>query len=139
MAMVTPPVALAAYAGASIARSCFWKTGIVACRIGIVRYILPCLFVYKSWAGLLLDASTGQIVVQFRFCLIGCAAIAGTIIGHFFGLRLRAWWRLLLLLAALTIFYPFSTLIVKLAAVVFIFSFVDGPLLNHFRAKDSSA
>lgn len=43
---ITPPVALAAYAGASIAGSNPWRTGIEAFRIGAPAFLLPYAFVY---------------------------------------------------------------------------------------------
>ena len=44
IADITPPVALAAYAGASIARSDPMKTGITASRLGIAAFIVPYVF-----------------------------------------------------------------------------------------------
>jgi TRAP transporter 4TM/12TM fusion protein len=43
---ITPPVALAAYAGAGIARSDPWKTGLSAFQLGIAGFIIPFMFVY---------------------------------------------------------------------------------------------
>jgi len=43
---ITPPVALAAYAGAGIARSDPWKTGLAAFQLGIAGFIIPFMFVY---------------------------------------------------------------------------------------------
>jgi TRAP-type uncharacterized transport system fused permease subunit len=47
MAMVTPPVALAAYAAASIAGSDIMKTGITAFRFALVGFTLPYIFIYR--------------------------------------------------------------------------------------------
>ena len=44
MSMVTPPVALAAFAAANIAQSDHWKTGWTATRVGWCSYIIPFLF-----------------------------------------------------------------------------------------------
>ncbi|MGH8689275.1 MAG: TRAP transporter permease [Burkholderiales bacterium] len=46
MSMVTPPVALAAYAAANIARTDAGRTGWMAARIGWASYLVPFLFVY---------------------------------------------------------------------------------------------
>ena len=43
---ITPPVALAAYAAAGIARSDPWKTGVAAFQLGIAGFIVPFMFVY---------------------------------------------------------------------------------------------
>lgn len=42
---ITPPVALAAYAASGIAKTDPWTTGWVACRMGLVSYIVPFAFV----------------------------------------------------------------------------------------------
>lgn len=47
MAMVTPPVALAAYATASIAGSGVMQTGMAAFRFSLVGFTLPYMFVYR--------------------------------------------------------------------------------------------
>lgn len=45
ISFITPPVALAAIAAASIAKSDPWKTGIWAMRLGLINFVLPFLFV----------------------------------------------------------------------------------------------
>jgi TRAP transporter 4TM/12TM fusion protein len=42
---ITPPVALAAYAASGIAKTDPWMTGWVACRMGLVSYLVPFAFV----------------------------------------------------------------------------------------------
>ncbi|MDO8957692.1 MAG: TRAP transporter permease, partial [Deltaproteobacteria bacterium] len=44
---ITPPVALAVYAGAGLAGSNMWKTGLAAVRIGAPGFIIPFMFVYE--------------------------------------------------------------------------------------------
>src|SRR5438477_664188 len=46
LSLITPPDCLATYAAAAIAKSDFWATGWVGLRLGIVAYIVPCVFVY---------------------------------------------------------------------------------------------
>ena len=46
LSMITPPVALAAYAGASLAETPPMKTGFAAWRIGLVGFIVPFMFAY---------------------------------------------------------------------------------------------
>ena len=60
MAMVTPPVALAAYATASIAGSGVMQTGIAAFRFALVGFTLPYMFVYRP-ALLLMSADGGRL------------------------------------------------------------------------------
>jgi TRAP transporter 4TM/12TM fusion protein len=67
---ITPPVALAAYAGAGIARSDPWKTGLAAFQLGIAGFIIPFMFVYApellmigSWTAILLAVCTAAFGV----------------------------------------------------------------------------
>jgi len=56
MSMVTPPVALAAYASASIAKAKIMQTGLAAFRFSLVGFTLPFMFVYRP-ALLLMDGT----------------------------------------------------------------------------------
>jgi len=47
LSAITPPVAMAAYAGATVAQAPFMKTAVTACRLGIVAFIMPFVFMYK--------------------------------------------------------------------------------------------
>ena len=58
MSMVTPPVALAAYTAASIARSGIMKTAFAAFRFALVGFTLPYMFVLRP-ALLMLDSEGG--------------------------------------------------------------------------------
>jgi TRAP transporter 4TM/12TM fusion protein len=79
MSMITPPVALAAYAAASLAHTDPMKTGWTAVRFGWIAFIIPFLFVRAP--SLLLEGSVMSVVTAFVTALIGvwliCAAFAG--------------------------------------------------------------
>ena len=79
MSMITPPVALAAFAAASLAQTDPMKTGWMAVRFGWIAYIIPFLFVRAP--SLLLEGSLTSVVISFITALIGvwliCAAFAG--------------------------------------------------------------
>ena len=47
MSMITPPIALAAFAAAAITQKSALETGIAAMRFGWVAYIVPFLFIYS--------------------------------------------------------------------------------------------
>lgn len=61
MSMVTPPVALAGYAAASIAGTPVMKTSWEAFKVSLVGFTLPFIFVYRPQL-LLLDPQTAQLV-----------------------------------------------------------------------------
>ncbi len=79
MSMITPPVALAAYAAASLAGTDPMKTGWTAVRFGWIAYIIPFLFVRAP--SLLLEGTVFSVVTAFVTSLVGvwliCAAFAG--------------------------------------------------------------
>jgi TRAP transporter 4TM/12TM fusion protein len=79
MSMITPPVALAAYAAASLAHTDPMKTGWTAVRFGWIAFVIPFLFIRAP--SLLLEGPVTAIVIDFAGALIGvwliCAAIAG--------------------------------------------------------------
>jgi TRAP transporter 4TM/12TM fusion protein len=80
---LTPPVALAAYAGSAIAGSDPWKTGINAVKIGIGKYLVPYLFIFTP-ALLLIGIKTPADILNLLLIVIsvmlGIMAInAGTI------------------------------------------------------------
>ena len=58
MSMVTPPVALAGYAAASIAGTNIMQTSVAAFRFALVGFTLPFIFVYRP--ELLMLTSTGE-------------------------------------------------------------------------------
>lgn len=69
---ITPPVALAAYAAASIAGSPPNRTGFAACRLGILAFIVPFAFCYDP--GLLLKSTLMGNLISI---VSGVAAMAG--------------------------------------------------------------
>jgi TRAP transporter 4TM/12TM fusion protein len=79
MSMITPPVALAAYAAASLAQTDAMKTGWAAVRFGWVAYIIPFLFVRAP--SLLLQGDVFSIVVAIVTAVAGvwmvCVGFAG--------------------------------------------------------------
>jgi TRAP-type uncharacterized transport system fused permease subunit len=80
MSMVTPPVALAAFAAANIAQSDHWKTGWTATRVGWCSYIIPFLFALSPT--LLMDGSTFDIVASTVTALLGVLLGTAGVVGH---------------------------------------------------------
>jgi TRAP-type uncharacterized transport system fused permease subunit len=80
MSMVTPPVALAAFAAANIARSDPWKTGWIATRVGWCSYIIPFLFALSPT--LLMQGPTFDIVASTVTALLGVLLGTAGVVGH---------------------------------------------------------
>ena len=93
MADITPPVALAAYAGAGIAKANPWKTGLTAFQLGLAGYIIPFIFVFNT--GLLLRGSFLDIALITIVTVVAVIALAAAI-QNWFLIRTRLFERLLL-------------------------------------------
>jgi len=85
MSMVTPPVALAAYASASIAESTIMRTAFAAFRFSLIGFVLPFMFVYRP--ELLMMNITGgaadwsMVAVELGVALVGIVALASGVTG----------------------------------------------------------
>ncbi|MDR0600925.1 MAG: TRAP transporter fused permease subunit [Treponema sp.] len=77
VADITPPVALAAYAGAAIAGSNPIKTGLIATRLAITAFIIPYIFVFSP-AMLLIDTTPFEVI---RIVLTSCIGMFGLAAG----------------------------------------------------------
>jgi TRAP transporter 4TM/12TM fusion protein len=113
MSMVTPPVALAAYTAASIARSGIMKTAFAAFRFALVGFTLPYMFVLRP-ALLMLDpeggnAAIGDVLVATGLAVIGILPLAACIAGFLFA-RLSWQLRALLFVSAMMLLLPGSGL-----------------------------
>ncbi|WP_353222936.1 TRAP transporter permease [Salinisphaera hydrothermalis] len=78
---ITPPVALAAYAGAGIAQADPNETAIQAIRLGFVKLLVPFLFVFSP--GLLLIGTGASITGDIVFSAFGIAGLATAFAGWF--------------------------------------------------------
>ncbi len=104
VADITPPVALAAYAGSAIAKSNPLKTGLTATKLAIGAFIIPYIFVFNP-AMLLIDVTPLGIIQMVVTSLIGMTAIAACTEGWFFG-KANALERILFLAGGLLMVDP---------------------------------
>lgn len=77
---VTPPVALAAYAGAGIAGSPPFRTALTAMGIALAGYLVPFMFVYDP--ALLLQAPWPRVAWSLGTGLLGVSVLAAAAIGY---------------------------------------------------------
>lgn len=109
MSMVTPPVALAGYASASIAEAPIMKTSFAAFRFALVGFTLPFMFVYRP--ALCLLAADGGTPTMFA---ISHALIAATIgifalaagIANYFRNQLSVYERIAMFVSAALLLAP---------------------------------
>jgi TRAP transporter 4TM/12TM fusion protein len=86
MSFITPPVAVAAFAAASIAKADPFHTGFTAMRFGWAAYIVPFLFVYSP--ELILIGRPEMIVFDIATAFVGIWLISAGFVGY--ALRLVA-------------------------------------------------
>lgn len=79
LGMVTPPVALAAFAGATIAQSDQWKTGWVATRLSWCAYLIPFMFAYSP--ELVMNGAPWDVLLRLAITLAGIFAGTVAVVG----------------------------------------------------------
>jgi TRAP transporter 4TM/12TM fusion protein len=100
---ITPPVALAAFAGAAIAKTPPMATAVEATRVGVAKYLAPLIFVYNP--SLLFVGPLWLTIVSSALALAGLWVLS---------MALEGWWRtaidparrVVLLAAAILLLYP---------------------------------
>jgi len=109
---VTPPVALAAFTAAAIAKSPAMATGVVSWKLAKGLYIVPVLFAYTP----LLSGDWGAMLTVFGFAVFGIYALSAALQGCMekrFGIVMRA----LCLAAGLACLWP-GAMLINLAGLV---------------------
>ena len=104
VADITPPVALAAYAGAGIAGSNPMRTGVVASRLAVGAFIIPYIFVLSPVL-LLQDVTLASSLQMLVTSLAGMFGVA-VAMGGFLRTTLALWERALLLVAGVMMIDP---------------------------------
>ena len=98
LSAITPPVALASYAGAGIAGANPNKVGWTAVKLGLLGFVIPFMFVYSP--ELMMRGSVLAVIWAFITASIGCIALGGSVQGYF-TTDLKPYERAALLVAAL--------------------------------------
>ena len=104
VADLTPPVALAAYAGAAIAQANPMKTALQATKLAIGAFIVPYAFALSP-SMLLIDTTVLDVVLIVITSLIGIASVSAAMEGYLVG-NLNWFRRLLALVGGLMMIYP---------------------------------
>jgi TRAP transporter 4TM/12TM fusion protein len=115
---ITPPVCVAAYAGAAIAGSDPWKTGWTAFRFAKMLYVMPLLFAYVP--AILLDGTMSEIISAFFSATLGTIAFGAFAMG-FLRRRTNLYEWVLLGIATFLLYWPgFTTDAIGLAMVALV-------------------
>ena len=84
VADITPPVALAAYAGSAIAKSNPMKTGINATKLAIAAFIVPYIFAYNPSMLFVGNVEWYDVLLISVTALLGLFGIAAALNGHLY-------------------------------------------------------
>jgi TRAP transporter 4TM/12TM fusion protein len=146
LSAITPPVALAVYAAAGLAKADLWKSGWSAVKIGAAGFIVPFMFVYEpallmvdpalyGKGGDLVTADWTRILWASSTATIGCVLLAAGLAGYLVG-ACNIWQRGFLIVGALCLVKPGLATDITGAIVV------GAVLLNQVlvrRARDGAA
>jgi len=103
MSMITPPVAIAAFAGANLAGAPPMRTALSAIRFGWTAYIVPFLFVFEP--AVLMQGSVPDVLLTVLLVTAGIWAVSTAIVGYL-GHVLSAPLRTMLLVLGLILMVP---------------------------------
>src|SRR5699024_5771519 len=104
VADITPPVCLAAYAGAGIARANPFKSGVTAVKLAIAAFIVPYIFVYNPIL-VLVDVTVLNLIFGVGTAILGMIGVSSAMIGYFAKLS-RSWERFVLFFGGLFLIVP---------------------------------
>jgi TRAP-type uncharacterized transport system fused permease subunit len=130
VADITPPVALASYAGAAIAKSNPMKTGINSTRLAIAAFIVPYIFVLNP-AMLFIETTPRQVIQILITSIAGMYALSAALEGYMF--RVLKWWQRIPAAAAGLLLIDPSAVTDLIGVLVFAFLVVS----QHIQNKNS--
>ncbi len=108
LSAITPPVALAVFAAAGLAKANMWESGFAAMRAAAPAYIVPFMFVYEPRLLLIVnDWGTDWLWVVWAVgsASLGVIMLAGGLFGWFVGFA-AMWHRVVLVAGALFLIKP---------------------------------
>lgn len=110
LADITPPVALAAYAGSAIAKSRPMKTAFNATRLGIAAYIIPFIFAFFPAMILQGDVELPAWLVVLNVVMAACGlySIAAGLQGYLFD-KINPVFRVIAVIAGVVIMIPIAS------------------------------
>ena len=133
---ITPPVALAAYAGSAIAKSNPMRTAFNASKLAIAAFIIPYIFSLNP-VMLLVDVTPVAIVMIVITSIVGLFGVSCGLEGYVFA-DMHPLFRILAVGGGLALIYPGTlTDIVGMAIVglILVFQFRKGRSVNAYKAK----
>ncbi len=149
LSFITPPVALAAFAAASVAHVSPMRAGIEAMRLGAIIYFVPFFFVFNP--ALLLQASAMENLQAITTALVGVALVSASLQGYLIGIgdlgsgTKGITVRVLIGISGLTLALPagglfgFSQLFLLIVAVLFLGAGILGRFVLFSKSAPESS
>ncbi len=147
VADITPPVALAAYAGAAIAKARPMMTAANATKLAIAAFIVPYIFVFSPQLLLVGDAVTpGGVILNTCTALFGLFGVAACLNGFLYRNKLNPIFRILMAAGGLMMMIPgWETDVIGLVLIVVIaliqrtIAVRQGKLVKKDKAQQETA
>ena len=137
LSAITPPVALAAYAAATLAKDDPMKIAIEACKLGIVAFIVPFLMIYKPSIILVYEAPLATRLLAIFSSFIAAYALGVGITGYL-SHSMKIYERILMIAVGLLLFVPTSAVldIIGIAIIaIAIFFHIKNPTRRSKQQK----
>ena len=123
LADITPPVALAAYAGSAIAKSRPMRTAVNATRLGIAAYIIPFIFAFYPALILQVPVELPFIFLNTAMAMFGLFGIAAGLEGYLFT-KINPVFRVLAVVAGVCIMIPTASFAEIAGVIINIVGFI---------------
>lgn len=134
MSMISPPVAIAAFTAASIARAGAMATALTSVRLGWTAFIIPFLFVYSP--SLLLQGDALHVTIAVATAFFGVFFVSAGLIGYLQD-RLRPFPRLLAGISGLMLIVPPLAIPYGMAVNVVGAVIAGALVITHYLGKRS--
>jgi len=119
ISMITPPVAMAAYAAAAIGKCSMWLTGLEAFKMSLGCFLIPFVFVYNT--SMLCRGPIIEILWVSMTAAVGVYILATANIGYW-RTSLKPWERIISGIAAISLIIPIKVFdIIGLTIIILLF------------------
>ena len=135
VADLTPPVALAAYAGAAIAQANPMKTAFTSTKLAIGAFIVPYIFALNP-AMLFVDTSVPEVILIVVTSIVGMFAISAALEGYIVG-HMKWYERVISIVGGLLLIYP--GLVTDLIGVALVGAMLAYHFIVNRKNKDMPA
>ena len=135
VADITPPVALAAYAGSAIAKANPMKTAFNASRLAIAVFIVPYVFCFSP-ALLMIDTNAGEVIRIVITSFIGIFGVAAGLEGYL-KTKMNVLQRVIFVVSGLMLIFP--SWITDIVGIVLIAGVIAWQYLGAVRSGASAS